>query len=1108
VAHPLLLGAMRGQPAFARLAERIRSGSSPVGASGLAGSAPALLAAALAEHEPQRLVVVVAASPPHAEAVEADLHAILDEERARLYAQRETLPYEAGEHHLEVSGLRVEALEALLAGRVRVLVTTPRALQELSDLPASLEDLRVRIASGDALAPQELAGRLEELGFERVPLVQGVGEYALRGGIVDLFGFGTPEPVRVEFWGDEVASIRTFDVLDQRSTATVGRVDVLPVDVSAAPGRSGPDVRRSLLDVLPAASLVVSLPGVDPAETFRSTWGEVLALHESEHRRGGTPEAPDRLFLPRDAALQRLASFPTVVVDEAGSDAREGASGVRFRVRPSETIERDMDRLAGLLRQGAARGERTLILCDNAGQLQRLEDLLGGPEGLPEGTVLALGTVDAGFVLEGAEPPLRVLTDHEVFRRDRRVRRSRRFRGALALESLAQLEEGDYVVHLDHGIGRFRGMERVTVGDREIESLAIEYAGGEVLRLPVYRLDLIERWRPDADEGEAPRVHKIGGRAWKSMKRRTEQAIQEMASELLELYAARAAAKGHAFPPDTRWQREMESAFLYEDTPDQRQATIDVKEDMQAPRPMDRLLCGDVGYGKTEVAVRAAFKAVQDGKQVALLAPTTILVEQHAQTFAARLADYPVRVEALSRFRTPAEQKRLLAALAEGSIDIVIGTHRLLQPDVVFSDLGLVIVDEEQRFGVRHKERLKERKRDVDVLSMTATPIPRTLSMALGGLRDLTLIRTPPRDRMPVLTHVLPWHEEVLEDAIRREMDRGGQAFVVHNRVESIEEVAARVRRLVPGVPLVVAHGQMAGPELEEAMRAFVSGEARVLVSTAIIENGLDVPTANTLIVHGADQFGLAQLYQLRGRVGRSHHRAYCYLVVPDGVHEDAERRLRILEHFSELGSGYAIAMKDLELRGGGNILGADQSGFVHAVGLETYTRLLEDAVRALTEDPDASRHGPPEVALEGSAYIPDAYVSDPSQKLHVYRRLSRVADAHEVATLAEEVTDRFGPLPPEARRLLLAARLRLVGQKLGVERILLRPDEARVNWAEGVVPRMAALQGAFRDRQLEVEVRRAMPLSLVLRRYGAEPLADTLAEALDLLSRRAERAA
>jgi transcription-repair coupling factor (superfamily II helicase) len=769
-----------------------------------------------------------------------------------------------------------------------------------------------------------------------------------------------------------------------------------------------------------------------------------------------------------------------------------------------------MERLAALLRAGAARGEDTILLCDNTGQLERLEELLGNGGGLPPRATLALGSLAHGFVLEGAEPPLRVLTDHEIFRRARRIRRGRRFRGAVAIESLAQLKPGDYVVHLDHGIGRFKGLERVRVLDEEIEALAIEYAGGETLRVPVYRLDLIERWVPDQDgQTPAPRVHKIGGKAWKTLRGKTEKAIREMATELLELYAARQMAEGFAFSPDTRWQKEMESSFLYEDTPDQRQATADVKRDMESRRPMDRLLCGDVGYGKTEVAIRAAFKAVQDGKQVAVLAPTTILVEQHLHTFRQRLADYPVRIEALSRFRTGKEQERILLAVAAGEADIVIGTHRLLEPDVAFKDLGLLIVDEEQRFGVKHKERFKELRKNIDVLTLTATPIPRTLHLSIAGLRDITLIQTPPRDRMPVITHVLPWTDEVIEDAIRRELDRGGQVYVVHNRVQSIETVADRVRRLVPEATIAVAHGQLPASELDEVMTRFIEGEVRILVTTAIIENGLDVPTANTLIVDRADHFGLAQLYQLRGRVGRSHHRAYCYLVVPDDITEEAEKRLRILEHFTELGSGYAIALKDLELRGAGNILGSEQSGFVHAVGLETYTRLLEDTIRRLRNEKSGEEAYPvPEVSLEGAAYLPDEYVPEPSQKLHLYRRLSRLEDPRQVVALRAELRDRFGPPPPEVERLLATVALRLLGARLGVERILVRGDEARVNFRDGVSPRMAALQGAFRDQQLEVEVRRAMPLSLVLRRYGAQPVVETLINALELLGADRARAA
>ncbi|MFW6079800.1 MAG: CarD family transcriptional regulator, partial [Gemmatimonadota bacterium] len=630
--HPALLGAMQRQPAFRRLLDRLPESGTERTLAGLPGSSKALLVAALAADAPGRLWVVVAPDPAAADSIEADLGALYDPDRVQLYPQREALPYEAEDHHLEIGGLRVEALEALLSGRTRVLVTPRRALQELADIPDRLAELRLTLAVGDAVRPRDLADRLDSLGFRRVPLVEGVGEYALRGGILDLFGFGAADPVRIEFWGDEISSLRRFDILDQRSTAEIDRVDVLPVDFQAAAdaggngGPASPSAPRSLLDVLPREAVLVDLDPDGAAPSFARTWDELLRMHDAERKRGRDPVAPSTRFLPPDALGERLRAFGRLAVG-AASDA-----DVRFRARPAERVDRDMDRLSALLRTGAARGEDTLLLCDNRGQLERLEELLGGPDALPPRATTALGTVAEGFVLEGADPPLRVLTDHEIFRRARRIRRRRRFRGAVSLESLAQLKPGDYVVHLDHGVGRFRGLERVRVGEEEVESLAIEYAGGEILRVPVYRLDLIERWVPGGGGGDgdgatkAPRIHKIGGKSWKKTRRKTERAIREMATELLELYAARQVARGHAASPDTRWQKEMEAAFLYDDTPDQRVATADVKRDMESPRPMDRLLCGDVGYGKTEVAVRAAFKMVQDGKQVAVLAPTTILV--------------------------------------------------------------------------------------------------------------------------------------------------------------------------------------------------------------------------------------------------------------------------------------------------------------------------------------------------------------------------------------------------------------------------------------------------------------------------------------------------
>ncbi|MEJ2215075.1 MAG: transcription-repair coupling factor [Gemmatimonadota bacterium] len=1091
--HPRLLQAMARQPAFKALETRLPGDAGSVTIGGLPGSAPALVLATLAHRTEHRVWLAVAASPPEAEALEADLGVLLGTDRVVLYPQREALPFEAEEHHIEVSGRRVEALEALLSGRVRILVTTHRAIQEREKIPSALTDLRVTLATGAALRPAELAERLELMGFERTALVEGVGQFAVRGGIVDLFSFGAVEPVRVEFWGDEIESIRRFDVLDQRSTGELAQAAVLPVDLRLASATSA-GVRRTLLDVVPpeAVLMLVEPEGAEPA--FRRAWEHLLRLHEAERRHRPDIEPPESLFLDPHAAREALASFGRLCLVPA-PDAE-----IRFDAHEPEPIERDMERLRALLRAGAARGEQSFVLCENPGQLERLEELLDGGGALPAGAALALGTVSGGFVLEGADPPVRVLTDHEIFRRARRVRRGRRFRGAVALESLAQLKPGDYVVHLDHGVGRFLEMERVTVGNEEIESLAIEYAGGEVLRLPVYRLDLIERWVPDREDAEPPKVHKIGGKSWTKLKRRTEKAIREMAAELLQLYAAREMAEGHAFPPDTRWQKEMESSFLYEDTPDQRQATVDVKQDMESPRPMDRLVCGDVGYGKTEVAIRAAFKAAQDDTQVAVLAPTTILVEQHVHTFRERLAGYPVRVEALSRFRTPAEQKRILADLAAGAIDIVIGTHRLLEPDAAFRQLGLLVVDEEQRFGVRQKERLKDLKRNIDVLSMTATPIPRTLHLSLAGLRDMSLIQTPPRDRMPIITHVVPWMDEVMEDAIRRELDRGGQVFVVHNRVQSIGAVAERVRGLVPDACVDIAHGQQPAAALDDVMRRFLDGDVNVLVSTAIIENGLDVPTANTLIVDRADLFGLAQLYQLRGRVGRSHHRAFCYLILPESATDHADKRLRILEQYTELGSGYAIALKDLELRGAGNLLGAEQSGFVHAVGVDTYTRLLEQTVRRLKGQERPERFPPPDVALDGAAYLPDSYVPEASQKLHLYRRLSRMEQPADIQALRAELADRFGPPPPEVDRLLSAAELRLLGRTLGISGIRVTHDRARIGFRNDVVPHLAVLQGAMHDQQIEVEVRRTLPLSLVLHRLGAESLPRTLARALDLL--------
>lgn len=1094
--HPSPTTALAATPGYREVLERLPTAGEALAVCGAPGALPAALLAGLAGEDPARVWMVVAATPEHAEEAVADLEALCGHGSAYLFPQVETLPYEEAESSVEIGAARVEALDALLSGRARILVTTSRALQERTAAVDGVEALRLELAPGDELRPQELSDRLERMGFERVATVEEVGQFAWRGGIFDVYAFGSADPIRIEFWGDTVESLRRFAVLTQLSTSSEERVQLLPVRLGDAPAAAQPAAgpRRSLLEYLPPDAVLVPLPDVDPEAEWPRIWAETERLHRAERERGAHPVPPSELFLPPQDATRRYLAFGRLrlVADDGSADVSLGGT-------PPEAVDRDLKKLGEILRRGAELGEKTLILCDNDGQLQRLQQLLEELR-VSGGVRLRVGSVSGGFVLRGADPPFRLFTDHEIFSRGRRVRRRRRFRGGAAIESVAALQPGDYVVHMDHGVGRFRGLERVQLGAEEFETLVIEYAGGEILRLPVHRVDLIERWVSDDEDAVPPAVHKIGGRTWSRTKQRAQQAIEQVTAELLELYAAREAEEGFAFSSDSRWQREMESAFLFEDTRDQRQATEDVKRDMESPRPMDRLICGDVGYGKTEIAVRAAFKAVQDGRQVAVLAPTTILAEQHLHTFRERLANFPVRIEALSRFRTQPEQREVLRRLAAGEVDVLVGTHRILSADVSFHDLGLMVVDEEQRFGVRHKERLKQLRRSVDVLTLTATPIPRTLQFSLLGLRDMTLIQTPPRDRQPIVTHVVPWTDATIEDAIQRERDRGGQIFFVHNRVETIGLVEKRLHEIVPDARVGVAHGQMREKQLEQVMRRFLDGELDVLLATAIIESGLDVPNANTLIVDRADTFGLAQLYQIRGRVGRSHHRAYCYLLIPEEIPEDAEKRLRVLEHYTELGSGYRIALKDLELRGAGNILGSQQSGHVHAVGLDTYLRLVEETVRRIKGEVTAPAERTAEVSVDGVALIPDDYITDEAQKLNFYRRLSRAETPEEIEELRRELRDRFGALPEETETLLSTASLRMLASTLGVERVLVRPWDVRLNFRDGVVPRMTQLQSALAGRQFEVEVKRPMPLALTLHRRGAEPILPTLLGSLETL--------
>ena len=1083
----LLLDAFDRTPGGRELHQRLPARGAELRLGGLPGSSGAVLVAALARALPQRLLAVVATTPSEAERWLSDLN-LLAPGGVALYPQREALGED--EPHYEIAGERAETIAALLEGRLRVLVTTARAVAERTLVPAALERARLLLAPGTRLGPQALAAQLETMGYHRVPTVTEVAEFSVRGGILDVYGFGMAAPTRLEWWGDEVSSLRAFDLTTQRSQAELAAVTVLPITSGwvMAGGGDVPPVRRTLLELLPPDALLVQ-DGAGPiADEIERAWREADHHLEVARRLGEDVPAREAIMQPPTAVAARVAAFPRLGL---GAETAE----LQFGFFPPERVDRQMNRLRDLL----AGAPPSVILCDNEGQRERLQELLeeGGRGG---GATLRVGALDGGFVMPAI---LRVLTDHEIFRRARRLRRTRRYREAAPSAVTGALVTGDYVVHLDHGIGIYRGIETITVGAATMEVAVVEYEGGDRLNVPLYRLDQLERYRAAGDDGDRPppKLHKLGGSSWKKVREKTEHAIRQMAAELLDLYARRKVAGTMAFPPDTKWQRELESSFLYEDTPDQRRATDDIKKDLEQARPMDRLLVGDVGYGKTEVAVRAAFKAVQAGTQVAVLVPTTILAEQHGRTFLERLADYPVKVEVLSRFRTAKEQKEALVRLGRGEIDIIVGTHRLLSDDVVFKELGLLIVDEEHRFGVKHKERLKALRLNVHVLTLTATPIPRTLHLSLAGLRDLTLIETPPRDRSPVLTFVEPWDDGLLEEAMARELDRGGQVFFVHNRVETIETIGARVQALAPRARIGVAHGQMASAPLEAIMQRFVAGDIDILVSTMIVESGLDVPNANTMIVHDAHRFGLAQLYQLRGRVGRSHRRAYCYLVVPDTIDADAEERLKVLEHHTELGAGYRIALKDLELRGAGNLLGAEQSGHAHAVGFDLYLRWLEETVRALRGQGKQELPTPPEVVLEQPAHLPDDYVTDDDVKLDLYRRLARAETSGDIDGLRAELRERFGPPPREAEALLDLARLRVVGAALGLQHVLVRGDEARLTFRAGVAPRMARLSAALDDVQLAAEVRRTVPLALRLERLGGEPLLPALVRALRIVA-------
>jgi transcription-repair coupling factor (superfamily II helicase) len=1059
--------------------------------------ARALFVAALAGATTRRPILVAVATGSESERLVHDLAAFLPAGAVDHFPAWETLPFERVSPSLETMGRRERVLWRLRTAdpSLRVLVAPVRALvQRLGPHVEDVDPIVVR--AGDRLDRDELLERLVAMGYRREYQVEARGEVAVRGSIVDVYPVTDDHPARIDLWGDEVERLTAFAVADQRSTHDIESVAVFPArelrPTAEVRARAAELVRAEpwgaeaferladgqtfdgmeswlpwltaeehlLADLLSDESLVLL---AEPrrmrdraqelldeeaalAATLATTWGAT--------ERGRTAGSWPRLSLPFDRLLAHTRAGATNVLA-----APEGPDTPHLAATAFDPVVGDTAALADRLHRLAARGDRVVLAADGAGSADRLVQVLAddGIDATPG--VIAPGAIgvlvaplDRGVVVPGAGVALIAEADLTGRRRVHRRARGAR-RGADLYDALTP---GDYVVHQVHGVARYRGMVQRAIGGVARDYLLLEYKGDDKLYVPTDQVQVVRRYTG----GETPTLHRMGGADFEKSKARVRAAVREIAQELVVLYRRRLASPGHAFPPDTPWQHEVEEAFPYEETPDQARAIDDVKRDMEAPRPMDRLVCGDVGFGKTEVAVRAAFKAAQDGKQVAVLVPTTLLANQHGQTFRERFASYPVRVEVLSRFLAPREQDRVVADVASGGVDVVIGTHRLLSDDIVFHDLGLLVIDEEQRFGVQHKERIKALRTGVDVLTLSATPIPRTLELSLTGIRDLSLVNTPPEDRQPILTYVGEYDDRTVAEPIRRELLREGQVFFVHNQVKDIEFVAEHLRELVPEARIGIAHGQMDEGRLERVVLDFWERSYDVLVCTTIVESGLDIPNVNTLVVDRADRLGLAQLYQLRGRVGRRGQRAYAYLLHPRETRltEEAYERLKTIGEFTDLGSGFKIAMRDLEIRGAGNLLGGEQSGHIAAVGFDLYCQMVTEAVGELTgEVPEPVVEVT--IDLPVDAHLPSDYVTRDDVRMEAYRRLGSVASSADVDDVRDEWEDRYGPLPPPAEALLDAARLRAECVRLGISSVTVSGGAARLRGLELPASKRARLE-------------------------------------------------
>jgi len=1059
-----ILKSAEASESFQRVKEYLTSDRRKVSVSGLIGAGKPLFLAYLKRRLTSPLLVITS-SPEEGWKIYEDLVSFLGEDQVRLFPGWEILPYELKVPHSEVIGRRLESLYDLVMGKNPVVVTTIRACMEKTIPPQQLRKKTITLRVGESADMHRLSRRLCDLGFKPFPQVEEIGTFSIRGGIIDVFPYSSPDPIRIEFFGDRIESIRTFAVLDQRSIQRIDSAVILPKRevgisdekleecLSKLKEEQADRLREKIQfqDEVPGLEWLAPLFGLPQAHILdylspdsvifldepsliqsemEQIYEETEKLFAEAQKKGEAVPEPHALRDTPQSLLEKISQFKNLRHLSVG----ERKEVIDMGMKEPEVFGGNVNLLKRWIQDYRAEKQRIFIFCDNVGQKDRLVEILDRDA---DGIIWEVKNLSGGFSFP--QMKMVVLTDHQIFSRYFWRRRKRRFNEGIALSSYSALSIGDFVVHIDHGIGKYAGLETLKVDERKRECLKLIYQGGDKLYVPIEEFDRVHKFV--GKEG-APTLSRLGGTSWENLKRRTKKAILDMAQELIQLYAERKARPGFAFSPDTVWQKELEASFIYEETPDQLAAIEAVKRDMEQNIPADRLICGDVGYGKTEVAVRAAFKAVMDGKQVAVLVPTTILAQQHFLTFSERLKSFPVNVEMLSRFKSRSEQKKIVQGLKEGRVDVVIGTHRLIQKDVQFKDLGLLIIDEEQRFGVAHKERIKKLRRLVDVITLTATPIPRTLQLSLLGAKDMSIINTPPKERLPIHTEIVEFDRKLIAHAILREVDRGGQVYFVHNRVQTIEAMYRFLKSLVPQIRIAIAHGQMEESLLEKVMTDFLAHRYDMLLVTSIIESGIDIPNVNTIIIDRADRFGLAQLYQLRGRVGRSNVRAYAYLLVPKLrlLNPTARKRLKALQQFTQLGSGFHLALRDLEIRGAGNLLGPQQHGFIEEVGFDLYCKLVDEAVKELKGE-RIEKLPEVKVLFDMDIYIPQSYISDSQHRVEIYRKLSRANSVEEVEEVKAELVDRFGTLPPEVEDLLDFTSAKVIASRLGICRISLKKD-------------------------------------------------------------------